>query len=113
MSHTKTFELVLYFNRRAVAKPYEPVIENLVEVNSDMVMDDILDLYSDLKNKYKEDMKKYEKNKNDSVVTDFVRILEDKSFIENVKKIEKETYFIEWDKNSKKLIDNTFLKLLK
>ena len=111
--YTETFELVLYYNRRAVVKPSEPVFENLQSTNLDLDTDGVLDLYSDLKNKYNADRKVYEKVKNDSIISEYVRIPEDANFIEKVKEIEKEPFFIEWKKNSKRLIDETFVKLLK
>lgn len=111
--YTEIFELVLYYNRRAVVKPSEPRFEEIQINNPALETDDLLDIYSDLKNKYKEDMIKYEKTKNDSVVSEFVRIPEDETFFEKVKEIENKSYFIEWHKTSKKLIDETFVKLLK
>jgi len=56
--YTETFELVLYYNRRAVVKPSEPVFEQIQSTNLDLDTDGVLDLYSDLKNKYKVDMKR-------------------------------------------------------
>ena len=111
--YTENFEIVLYYKRKAVVKPSEPNYTELQIFNSDLDTDELLDLYSDLKNKYKEDMKKYEKAKNDSILEDHVRIPEDEHFIEKVKNFEKNRFFIEWEKTSKKLIDNTYLKLLK
>jgi len=111
--YIEDFELVLYYNRRAVVKPFEPVYDELQKNNPALDTDNLLDLYSDLKNKYKEDMKKYAKVCNDSIVSDYVRIPEDKNFIDKVKAFEKNDFFVEWDKSSKKLIDNTFVKLLK
>ena len=111
--YTNIFELVLYFNRRAVVKPSEPVFEEIQKSNPSLTTDEILDIYSDLKNKYKEDMKKYEKTKNDSILEDYVRITEDENFIENVKEFEKNTFFVDWLKNSRKLIDETFVKMLR
>lgn len=111
--NTEIFELVLYYNRRAVIKPSEPDYKNLQKNNPALDTDDILDLFNDLSKKYKEDIKKYEKVKNDSIISEYVRVPEDENFIEKVKNIEKEPYFIEWQKTSKKLIDETFVKLLK
>lgn len=111
--YTETFELVLYFNRRAVVKPSEPDFETIQKANSTLDMDGVLDIYSDLKNKYNEDMKKYEKIRNDSIVSDYIRIPEDENFIETVKEFEKNNFFVEWQKGSKRLIDETFVKLLK
>jgi hypothetical protein len=111
--YTENFEIVLYYKRRAVVKPSEPNYNNLQISNPALDTDQLLDLYSDLKNKYKEDIKKYEQSKNDSILEDHVRIPEDEHFIEKVKNFEKNRFFIEWEKTSKKLIDNTYLKLLK
>jgi hypothetical protein len=111
--YTENFEIVLYYKRRAVVKPSEPNYTELQILNLDLSTDELLDLYSDLKNKYKEDMKKYEKIKDNSVLNDHVRIPEDEHFIEEVRKFEKNGFFIEWSKTSKKLIDNTFLKFIK
>ena len=52
--YTEKFELVLYYNRRAVVKPCEPSYEELQNNNPGLTTDDLLDLFSDLKNKYKE-----------------------------------------------------------
>jgi hypothetical protein len=111
--YTEKFEIVLYYKRRAVVKPSEPNYNNLQISNPALDTDQLLDLYSDLKNKYKEDMKNYEKVKTDSILEDYVRIPEDEHFIEKVKTFEKNGFFIEWNKTSKKLIDNTFVKMLK
>ena len=111
--YTEIFELVLYYNRRAVVKPSEPVYEEIQNNNPALDIDTLLDLYSDLKNKYKEDIRKYSKVSNDSIVSDYVRIAEDENFIDSVKTFEKNDFFIEWSKTSKKLIDNTFVKILK
>lgn len=111
--YTENFELVLYYNRRAVVKPSEPVYEELHENNPALDTDNLLDLYSNLKNKYKIDMKKYAKVSNDSIVSDYIRVPEDEKFIDNVKAFEQNDFFVDWDKNSKKLIDTTFVKLLK
>lgn len=111
--YTEKFELVLYYNRRAVVKPSEPVYEEIQKNNPALDVDNLLDLYSDLKNRYKEDIKKYAKVSNDSIVSDYVRIPEDENFIDMVKAFEKNDFFVEWDKTSKKLIDSTFVKLLK
>jgi hypothetical protein len=111
--YTNIFELVLYFNRRAVVKPSEPVFEAIQKDNPSLDTDAVLDIYSDLKNKYKEDMKKYEKIKNESTVEDYIRIADDENFIENVKEFEANDFFIDWQKSSKKLIDETFVKILK
>jgi hypothetical protein len=113
MEYTETFELVLYFNRRAVVKPSEPIFESIQKENSTIDMDSALDIYSDLKNKYKIDMIKYERIRNDSVISDYVRIPEDDNFIETIKSFEKEGFFVSWQKGSKRLIDETFVNLLK
>jgi hypothetical protein len=113
MEYTETFELVLYFNRRAVVTPSEPIFESIQKENSTIDMDSALDIYSDLKNKYKIDMIKYERIRNDSVISDYVRIPEDDNFIETIKSFEKEGFFVSWQKGSKRLIDETFVNLLK
>lgn len=111
--YTEIFELVLYYNRRAVVKPSELKFDDVQKKNPELNTDELLDIYSNLKNKYKESIIKYEKIKNDSVVSEFVRITEDETFFEKVKEVENKPYFIEWHKTSKKLIDETFVKLLK
>lgn len=111
--YTENFELVLYYTRRAVVKPTEPVYNNIQNDNIDFTSDQLLDLYSELKNKFREDMITYEKVKNDSIVSDYVRISEDITFIEKIKEFEKNDFFIGWEKNTKNLINNTFVKLLK
>lgn len=111
--YTENFELVLYYNRRAVAKPSEPSYEELSIDNINLEMNDLLDLYSNLKKKYNKDVIDYEKNRNDSIISSYVRIPEDDNFIKAVKKFEKNDFFVEWEKTSKKLIDETFVKLLK
>lgn len=111
--YNEIFELVLYYNRRAVVKPHELKFEDIQQDNLNMSVDEQLDLYSKNKEQYKEDLIQYEMVKNDSIVSDYVRITEDEKFIENVKNFEKNDFFIKWNKSSKKLIDVTFVKLLK
>jgi hypothetical protein len=111
--YTENFELVLYFSRRVAVKPSEPVFEELQKSNPALDTDSLLDIYSDLKNKYKVDLVKYEKLKNATLVTDYIRIPEDEDFIDNVKAFEKNDFFVEWSKSSKALIDKTLVQMIR
>jgi hypothetical protein len=111
--YNEIFELVLYFDRRAVSKPNKPSFEDIRNSNPALNYDDLLDIYSEFKNKYKSDMIRYEKIKNDAIVPDFVRISADEEFMEKIKKFEKNNFFIKWDECSQKLINETFMKLTK
>jgi hypothetical protein len=112
-TYNEKFELVLYFSRRVAPKPSEPIFEEVQKVNPHSDMDGVLDIYSELKNKYVEDMKKYEKIKSDSIVEDYIRIPEDENLIATVKEFEKNNFFVEWSKASKRLIDNALVQMSK
>lgn len=110
--YTKVFDIVLYFNRRIFIKPTEPVFSEIQKSNPTLNTDGILDIYSELNNKYKEDLKKYENlNNKDIIVLACVLIPEDENFIKNYQAVEKDNYFIEWDKKSYELIKETIRKL--
>jgi len=111
--YTEKFELVLYYNRKISVKPIDVDFEAIKKSNPNLCVDQLLDIYSDCKNKYKEDIIKYENNRNDSVISDFVLIPENESFFIKVKEFEKNNFFVEWNKSSKKLIDETIINILK
>lgn len=111
--NNENFELVLYYTRRVVAKPLEPDFLQIQIDHPEFTTDEALDYFSGLKDKYKEELKNWENIKDDSTIKCFIRFREDKKFIENIKKFEKNPFFVEWLENSKKLIDETFLKFLK
>ena len=111
--YTEIFDIVLYFKRKVFVKPTEPVYADIQKSNPKLNLDGILDIYSDLNNKYKKDLSKYEKIENKNmIISACVLITEDVHFIRNYMSIEKETFFIEWSKESKKMIDETVVKLL-
>jgi hypothetical protein len=107
------FELVLYYNRRTVIKPTEPVFEEIKKNNPNLSTDQLLDLFTDLKNKYKKDLERYEKNKDKSVVECFVRFPSNSELPDKVRDFEEKDFFIEWSKESKSLINNTMMNLFK
>ena len=111
--HTEIFEIVLCYTRKAVVKPSEPEFEAIQKSNPKLDIDNVLDIYSELKNKYKADLAKYEINKSDVIISDFILILEDENFMKKVKDFEKNNFFIEWEKSSKKIINETIVNILK
>lgn len=109
----ETFDIVLYFIRNTVVKPIEPTYQSVVEANPGYIMDDILDIYSDLLNKYKEDIEKYNSTKNlNHIVESYVFITGDRKFSENVKNFEKNDFFIKWTESSKATIKETINSLV-
>lgn len=112
--YNEIFDVVLYFKRKIFAKPIEPVFGEIQKSNPNLDTDGVLDLYSELNRKYKDDLEKYEKIENkDVIVTGCALIPEDCNFIKNYRSIEKDDFFVEWDKKSKKMIEETISKLLK
>jgi len=110
--YNETFDVVLYFKRRVFVAPKEPVFGDIQKSNPDLDTDGILDLYSELNKKYKEDIVKYEKLENkDLIVTGCALIPENNNFVDNFKKIENDGFFISWDKKSHDLIIDTINKL--
>lgn len=111
--YTEVFDIVLYFNRKVFVKPIEPVFTEIQKANPALNIDDILDIYSDLNNKYKEDVYKYDRLENkDIIVTGCALIPEDKNFISNCQKIEADEFFVKWEKKSYDIIKETIKKLL-
>ena len=111
--NTRIFELVLYFTRRVMIKPIEPKFETIKKYNPTLDNDNLLDIFSDLRNKYKKNLEKYEQTKNESTITDFVLIIENEDFYKKVKEFEKNDFFVEWTDNSKRLIDETLVRFAK
>jgi hypothetical protein len=110
--YNETFDVVLYFKRRIFVTPKEPVFGDIKKENPNLNTDGILDLYSELNRKYKEDIEKYEKLENkDLIVTGCVLIPEDNDFVKNCKKNENDGFFVEWDKKSQKIIIDTINKI--
>ena len=110
--YNEIFDVVLYFKRKVFVAPKEPVFSYLQKENPDLNTDGILDLYSELNRKYKEDIVKYEKIENKGlIVTGCALIPEDNNFVKNCNKIENDGFFIEWDKKSNDLIIDTINKL--
>jgi len=99
------FDVVLYYTRKEIVKPEEPVFNNIKRENTDSTMDNLLDIYSALIKKYKKDIIEYEKMKNDSTVKDFIIFSEDDFLIENIIKFEKNEFFVDWNENSKRIIN--------
>ena len=99
------FDVVLYYKRKEVIKPIEPSFNTIREENPEYSMDNLLDTYSELKKKYKEDLIVYEKTKNDEIVEDSILIPDDDNFKENIIKFEKNEFFIDWNEGSKNLIE--------
>jgi hypothetical protein len=111
--NNRIFELVLYFTRRVTVKPTEPKFETIKKYNPNLDDDSLLDIFSDLKNKYEKNLEKYEKNKNESTITDFVLIIENEDFYNKIKEFEKNDFFLNWTSNSKRLIDETLVRFTK
>jgi len=113
IEYTEIFDIVLYFNRKVFVKPKKTTFLELQKNNPMLNIDEILDIFSDLNIKYEKDLNSHESLENkDLVISACVLIPEDKNFIKNCKLIEKDSFFIEWTKSSKKLMDETIVKLL-
>jgi len=98
--------IVLYYKRKETIKPIEPSFNNIREENPDYTMDNLLDKYSELKKKHKEDLIVYEKTKTDNIVEGTIIIPEDDFLVENIRKFERNEFFIDWNENSKRLIND-------
>ena len=110
--NNSNFDIILYYTRTVAVKPIEPSFPLLKSTNPELSMDELLDIYSALKVKYNKKLSKYEAVKNDSVVTAYTFITEDENFMENAKKFEKNDFFVEWSKDSEKLINQTIVNIL-
>lgn len=99
------FDIVLYFSRKEIIKPIEPSFNNIREENPELIMDELLDMYSELRKKYKEDLIVYENTNSNEIVVDSTLFPEDETFEENVRKFEKNEFFIDWNEKTKLLIN--------
>lgn len=99
------FDIVLYFSRKEVIKPTEPSFNNIREENPEYSMDNLLDAYSELKKKHKKDLIVYDSIKNNEIIEDRIFIPEDSTFEENVRKFEKNEFFVNWNEKTKILIE--------
>jgi hypothetical protein len=112
--HIEIFDVVLYYNRKVFVKPTEPIFGEIQKSNPVLNVDEVLDIYSDFNNKYKEELKKYEILDNkELIVLACALVPEDEDFIKNCKSIENDKFFVKWDKNSYELIKETIKKLIK
>lgn len=109
--YNEIFDVILNYNRKAIVKPIEPTFESVKTANSNFSVDDLLDVYSDLKNEYNSKLAKYEDIKTDDIITSYVFISEDDEFMKNVKDFEKNDFFIKWTDSAKKLINETLIKI--
>ena len=96
---TEKFDIVLYYDSLVFVKPS---FDDVKASNPELNTDDILDIYSDLLNKYQ----------NKITVPSHTFILDDENFISNVQEFEKNDFFIEWDKSSKKTIEEIIKKCI-
>jgi hypothetical protein len=108
--YSEVFDVILNYTRKVVVKPTEPTFESVKTANPDFNIDNLLDVFSDLKQEYNKKLEKYEEN--DTVVTSFVFITEDENFMKNVKNFEKNDFFIHWTDSAKKLINHTLSSLV-
>lgn len=108
--YNENFEIVLYYNRSIISKPIKPSFENVKSSNPKLNTNELLDIYSKLLNKYKEELSRL-KQMEDIIVSSYVFIEEDKNFISNVKKFEENEFFIEWEDDTKKIIKEVILNL--
>lgn len=107
------WDVVLYYTRKINVPPIEPIFEDVKKSNPNLTIDEMLDIFSELKLNYQKELSYYENNKIDGTSSSFVFFPCDETFIDNVKNFEKNNFFIEWAKNSKELIKDTIIKLSK
>lgn len=107
------WDVVLYYTRLANVPPTEPDFNTLRQENPDFTIDQLLDIFSKLKTKYLEDLEEYKSNDVGGTINGFVFFPFDKTFINNVKNFEKNKFFVEWTKSTKKHITETIIKLSK
>ena len=106
-------DIVLYYTRNLKVSPKEPNFNNIRQENPDFTIDQLLDIYSKLKSKYLEELDIFNSTNTGGTITEFIFFPFNKTFIDNVKKFEKNDFFIEWSSNTKKLITETIIKLSK
>lgn len=100
------FQIILYYKKRIIIGGKTPSISSIIEIKKKLGInldaeeyDKILDEYSD-------------NSKNigcEEIVSTWVIINEDDNFINEVKRIESDSDFIEWDKNSNEIIKQKIL----
>jgi hypothetical protein len=108
--YNENFEIVLYYNCSIISKPIKPSFEDVKSSNPKLNTNQILDIYSKLLNKYKEEISQL-KQMDDIIVSSYIFIEEDKNFMSNVKKFEENEFFIEWQDDTKKIIKEVLLNL--
>ena len=108
----ETWDVVLYYTRKVVCTPTEPKFEDIKNNNPNLKMDELLDIFSDAKQKYQEDISKCDMN-NKETVSDFVFFTNDENLIKNIKDFERKNFFVEWDKDTKKRINEIIVKTSK
>ena len=94
IENTTNFDIILYYTRTVAVTPVEPSFALLRSTNAELSMDELLDIYSALKVKYKKKLTEYEKMKKDSFIVSYTFITENEDFMENVKEFEKNDFFI-------------------
>jgi hypothetical protein len=109
---TSNFDIILYYTRTVTVKPVEPSFSLLMSTNPELSMDELLDIYSALKAKYTKKLTEYEAMKTDSLVSTYTFISEDENFMENVKNFEKNDFFVEWSKESERIINQAIVNIL-
>jgi len=111
--NNQTWDIVLYYKRKVADTPSEPSFNSIQTNNPYLTMDELLDLYSESKKNYQEELSKcnVEDIANKDTISSFIFFPHDDYFIENVKNFEKNSFFIEWSKHTKNIINDMIIKL--
>lgn len=91
------YDLVLYYCKNS--KPSEPNFDAIKKENPNKSIDEILDIYNLLKNKY------LQNSQGNSIIDTFAVVPDDDNFMNTIKEIEKNN-FIAWNENSLKIINS-------
>lgn len=110
---TRKIDIVLYYTRNAMVKPSEPKFEDIQKIHPDLDINSLLDIFSNNLNNYKKNIIRFNDYNDHNITSEFILITEDDNFIENVKKFEKNDFFIEWAKNSINVISETIKNIYK
>jgi hypothetical protein len=111
----ETWDVVLYYKRKVVCTPTKPKFEEIKNDNPNLKMDDLLDIYSDANQKYQEEISKCDIDdiNNKETVLDFIFFTDDENLLKNIKNFERKNFFAEWNKDTKKRINDIIIKLSK
>lgn len=109
----ENWDIVLYYTRYICTPPIEPNFDDIKKSNPNLSINELLDIFSEHKSNYQKELLNYENNKIDGTSSSFVFFPLDDTFINNVKNFEKNSFFIDWNKRSKDIINETIINLNK